>query len=290
MKIYYLDTSSIRMVGKRLKSLSESHYFSTSALTLIELLNGICKDDAEFSRRGSSIRNILQSKTAVNWDMPDRPMALCFDEIVRKGDFIEMRIDPLRAILDCLLSCKSRAEFIEREACLKLEHPLEYFSKFDDNFAGNYIEETSRGNREIRAAFDRAKAGEADSSIPSEVMAGSFHDFCVWWFTNTDRDFDFTVHGFATRLADIMGNKSETMIENLRGSYNGSIDIFMKALSKSAMLMTTNMSTPARNDAVDLGHFLYLKPGMTFISEDIKARDLAGLVNVKSISISELTE
>src|SRR5687768_10547003 len=91
MRVYYLDTSFIRRMGVRLSSWPGCAQSYTSALTIVELLNGIGRDEHEFGKRRSAIGAILAGRVGVNWQMPEIRLRCAFADLRKKYDIYEKR-------------------------------------------------------------------------------------------------------------------------------------------------------------------------------------------------------
>ena len=195
----YLDTSALRRLGRRsTKALGGTCY--TSALALLELLAKVKEDDQAYTRRRSVIVAVLAAPpSSVVWDFPDSRMTTCFSYVRETCTTTELRIEPLRRILECVRLHQVRTDFMNCEQALNLDFNFEYFEKLDREFGVQFRESTDKGNLDIRAAFN-AKATE-DRVVPDEVRAGSFRVFCEW-FRDTAKILNrsITVYALAHRV------------------------------------------------------------------------------------------
>jgi hypothetical protein len=83
----------------------------------------------------------------------------------------------------------------------------------------------------------------------------------------------------AEAVAGITGDTSETFIEELIRSYDGSIDAYLRALNCRHFEEVLGRA-PARNDAIDIAHFLYLVPEATLVTTDRSLAQLAARLEI----------
>lgn len=280
----YLDTSVLRGLGHRSTKALEGKCY-TSALALLELLAGVSKDDNSYTRRRAVIVAILNAPpTSVVWELPDTRLLMCFSYVRENCTTQELRIEPLRRILECVRANSNRAAFIRAEQALGLSFPIEFFEQLDREIGAEFRKSTEKGNSEIRAAFN---AQPVDNNIvPANILNGSFKDFCQW-FRDKEKvlNFSTTVFGLARRVVDLAPSLP---VEKVHDSYNGSIDVFVNAFSFASMTKTANMDLPGRNDALDLAHFLFLADGDALATNDGGMASIAEAIGVPVIGSSGL--
>jgi hypothetical protein len=280
----YLDTSVLRGLGRRATKVLDQGC-CTSALALLELLAGVRKDDKSYARRRAAILAVLDATPkSVIWELPDSRLTTCFALVRKTCTTIEQRIEPLRKLLDCVRLSPDRTAFAVCAEGLNLPFSIEFFEKLDGEFGVEFRKSTEKGNAEIREAFNRAPAG--GSIIPANIRTASFNEFCIWFRDQAALlNFSITVSGLARRVVEQVPSLPEGAVHD---SYDGSIDVFVNALSFVSMAMTANMDLPGRNDALDLAHFLFLEKGDTLATDDNKARAVAEAAGVRVIGSGNL--
>jgi hypothetical protein len=101
-----------------------------------------------------------------------------------------------------------------------------------------------------------------------------------WW---DDMSFRGTLHATADivrQLAKIAGHNLST--ENIRDSWVGDNDIYVRAATWCSDDALRSVRTPARNDGIDVLHFLYLEPGTILLSDDVRMLEIAEAVDVNT--------
>ena len=282
---WYLDTSSIRTTGKILTDLCSTHTCFTSAFTLVEMLNGLRKDNSEFDRRAGGIRNLIASTAQIEWILYEDKFALGFDALETE----EHRIESLQKLIDALIKSENLNAFEARLRDLNLPFGADYFERLDAQLGPGYIEGAVRGNPNVRDSFEREKNNPA-SLIPAHIRAGSYRDNLDYLLAMPNLNRGMTILAFAKHLAigTFDGSPKEADVERIFKSYNGKTEIFVRAYTHRSTLEMRDMSQPGKNEAADLAHFLYLRPGDGLITEDKKMRAAADAVGVPVVSAIEL--
>jgi hypothetical protein len=201
-----------------------------------------------------------------------------------------MRLDPLRQILDALAVHDTREAFLKAEAELPIAYHLEFFEHFDDMFGEQFRTATDGLNRDMRAVFDDARQ-KPSAVVPEAVRQGSFQAFCAWFRDKQPLvNRSITILALAQRAAGATTSATdERFVSELYKSYDRSIERFVDAFSYSSMSMASDMSSPGRNDALDLAHVLYLKDETELATEDGKLRSIAVAIGVRVCGADELT-
>lgn len=96
----------------------------------------------------------------------------------------------------------------------------------------------------------------------------------------------FVIVNALPRLLAIDATDDE--LTHIFDSYNGSLDVYVRALSYSTIGMAALQSRPARNDAADLAHLLYVSVDTEFATDDGALRALAEVAGVRVLASQEL--
>jgi hypothetical protein len=285
----YLDTSAIRGQGGAFDA-AGPRAFTASALTFVELLNGIGTDDTSYTRRRSAIRRVIEnSAIRVIWEFPDQRITNCFGELQRAYQFIEKRVPSLQDILRLVQQHEGRGDFLTAEQGANVEYHLDYFEHLDNAFGQPFRLATVDGNIQVRSMFDAARSLDSPV-VPSFIRQGSFRDFCLW-FRDQQRDLNraITIAALARRAAvQVDSSQPDLLVRRFYDTYDGSIDLFVDALSHATMSMMSDMTGPGRNDPIDLAHFLYLSQRAGLVTNDKKLTEIAISVGVTVFSTVEL--
>jgi hypothetical protein len=279
---FYLDTSYIRSIGKGIRTLPCLSDCFISVVTFIELLHDIRKSDRDYVQRRGYIKNAVELDIDVNWEMPELRIASGFDEFTVE----ERRVEYLKCIIKWVVESDTLEGFDAKLASVLLDFPLEYFEQYDSMFGMIYIPATENGNANIRDAFKREQQN-LNSVLPKELLS-SFPSF-VHWFEGKF-GFESSLYALCVNLArQIVDNPDGAFIERIGASYNKSIDVFIKAQNHSSTYDLLEMRKPARNDAIDLAHFLYLGPQTQLITRDEGMKGIASAIGI-SVSASPISE
>ncbi len=288
---YYADTSAIRAAGGSFASMLESNRLRTSVLTAIELLHGVTKSEDEFRRRRAGLRTL---NGWIDGRMPEQVIFSSFPALSVEFNFIEKRLGSLANILKALDQTDTLADFGHALAAATPEFSLDYFASYDQRFESIFGRCTEAGAQEARRLFEGHDASNVDpiGMIPSEVLAGSFADFCHWLLTDAISLNEYLVKmGLAAEATNLaIESPSNELIYRVCNSYNGIGYNFLKVLT---VKLTTQESTNQdchRNDGMDVAHFLYLCEGEVLVSEDSAQRELAARIGVRAITLNELRD
>nr|BDT33755.1 hypothetical protein MFMH1_34240 [Myxococcus sp. MH1] len=285
---YYLDTSAVRRFSSRLNQIeTPDRVFKTSALTVSELVNGILACDKEFKSRRAALTALLSLKSCeIEWTLPDRPLALCFSEIEKNYTFTDKRPSSLQQLAQCITTSSDRDDFKTKESKLKLDFGRPYFEEYDTNFGDALIQMNRQGNPQVRDAFEKAKAGQLVTQVPREILDAGYSKFCEWFSIECRKSNEsITIHGLALRAAnDVTSRPTEDFIGRIYNSYDGSIDAFISAFSKTAM----SIGTMGRNEALDLAHLLFVRKDWILVTNDKKMLNSARAVGLSTVTTSDL--
>jgi hypothetical protein len=277
-------------MGSRLSNWPHRDETYTSVVTIIELLNGIGKNPEEYRKRRSAIVGLFRAGTEIDWQLPEIRLRCAFEVLRSKYDIFEKRTECLRSILSCLGRSRSVDEFLLSETSLRLMYPLPYFAEFDERMSGDHIDAFKRWtplNRgelfqhestlQLLAIFDLP----ADATVKqlSERVAGS------------EFDFGLTIFAMSEKFSAEEDLATEEMQASIFNSYDGSIDIYIRALALQQWREVGLAHAPSRNTGVDLYHLLYLVSGTELVTADVamaRAAVAAGgrVANLKSLGVN----
>ena len=218
----YLDTSVIRRLGRQLAKTKQIDRTYTSALTLIELLNGVLASDKEFASRRAAACSIKEARVPVDWQLPDARLRCAFESMRAKYDIYEEAVRCLRELVNTLVRHESRAAFARSERGLRLENDLDYFARMDRRISETCLSAYRSRVAEIRAQFRQAGWGEflqylglaADLSLPQVASALAGSPF----------DCGFGLFAIATRFAN-EEERDDSYRDLLFTTYDGTLSL-----------------------------------------------------------------
>jgi len=267
--MYYLDTSTLRALGGKLSSIP-AESCKTSALALVEMLNGMRASEQDYRRRSSPIRAVMSLGMQVVWEMVYKRVARGFDDLVYPDD---AAIQALRGIVGAVQVAPSLELFM---AALPNEEDLQHFEQFDLNFAVGVAGSIGAANQDMKRHFLKEKHDGSGILDPS-LYNGSFAQFNKRFHAEHGTlNTELTKLALARTLASETGEAESSMFKR----YNGKLDTFIAALTHRSITYAVNMSGPARNDLHDDSHMLYIEPGDTMITEDAGLAKLCDAVGV----------
>lgn len=263
---FYLDTSAIRRLGARLESWPYINESYTSVLTLIELLNGVTRDEKEFAHRHSAISGILGGGVPIDWQMPQFRLRCAFPPLRARYDILETRTECIQKLLHCLVRCRSAEEFARTEKQLALEHGLRYFNEVDEGISQRFMEAARKWVPINRQNFTDPSMPEFLSMLGLPPTAS----IATMAAALGGSDFDFGMGLFAvTRQFASEGQQyTEEWHDELFRSYDGTIDLYFHAMSHQIWRENGRADMPGRNAGLDLEHLLYVTEGSTIVTTD----------------------
>ena len=253
--MYYLDTSAVRTLGKKLVDFSSQFPCMTSALTVMEIIAGIdLTSDNDFSLRKSALENLEKSQVRIKWVFHEQILSRAFG--LDDDKHYQMLGMKLRRIKNIVLNCQSRSKFLETLENKENRNIFDHFVAWDTHISNKYTEtewseiKTSLKKHQKIAVFDEdeiinmKKLGESLLGRHNELN----YSMSIW------------------SLASSVSGEPEPM--EAYNNYDQSIDIFVKAFSIQGAKDISQQRTPGRNDGADLYHLLYINEGDTLISND----------------------
>jgi hypothetical protein len=276
----YLDTSTIRSLGSALGGLGSGH--CTSVFCTIELLSGILDSEEQYYRRRAAIRTVLGSRISIDWDMPEAKLLHGFEYFRTRCRFEERRVPHLKLILQDVEASRSREELTGRLAKRPTTFGYEFFQAYDSALSGGFIQATVSGHTEIRRGYERSVE---KGQIPRGVRLRDFLEGLRQSHLN-DALMRYALVEVLSGLpgAEVPDSEKAEVFD----SYNGSLDVYVRALSHSSNEMASSASWPGRNDAADLAHLLYVAVGSPFATGDIRLANLARTAGARVVTSVEL--
>ena len=278
----YLDTSTIRSLSSALSRLGTGH--RTSAFAVVELLSEILDSDKEFRCRSAAIRALLGSPISIEWNMPEVKIAQGFEYFRTHRRFEERRVPDLKLILEEVEGSRSREDLTKRLAKRPLTFGYEFFRAYDNRLSSGFIEATVSGHTQIRDGYE---CSVEKGQIPRDVLLPDFlkHLRQSQPYLNDA----FTRYALVEVLSSLPGaDVSDLDKAEVFDSYNGSLDVYVRAFSHSSNERASSVSRPGRNDAADLAHLLYLDVGSLFATGDIPLANLARTAGACVVTSVEL--
>jgi hypothetical protein len=290
----YLDTSAVLRLGKILES-SAADQFTTSALTIVELISGSHSSPKQFRISRQALRRLTQGPVEVEWELPDAYMAKAFDWIIENYVLEERRMEALQRAAKCIIDSPDSASAEQMQAADLSPFTMRYWCEYDNEFGMAYTDAASAGHRVVKAAFDAAKR-DGSSDLPASALV-NFRAFCDWFaIEKRDVNFSATLAGLAAREASAISMMTgcasfdESQVAMIYESYNGSIDVFLDAFSFCSITDHRDRRQPARNDALDLAHLLYVQPGDLFVTADDRLGRVARIARAEVTSPEKAIE
>lgn len=262
----YLDTSIVRRLGTKLWDCPRAAESYTSVLTLIELMNGLCENEKQFRIRKSAIAGLMASEVAIDWQMPDVRLRCAFSELRPKYDIYEKRTECIQKLLTCLATCERPDEFRSKQAALGLEYGWEHFARMDEEISRGHINAAKKWVPYNREQFHHPATPEflAMFGLPpdapihqaAQVLGGSDFDFGLGLYALTKKFMaEEGLHGFEVH-------------DRLFRSYDGSVDLYIRAESHQIWRENGRNDMPGRNTGLDLTHLLYVAAGSYVVTTD----------------------
>jgi hypothetical protein len=256
---YYLETNALRQLSGKLDSLGKNCF--TSALSILELVSGISND--QFTIRQRTLKNIFLSNTIINWDLIEAAQAEAFPGVQYIND---NRPDSLKKLCQIIIDSNDYQE--SHDAALKLDHDFQFFRSLDKSYSDNFIQTTVAGNRKIKKVVEDSKNSFAGDLIYD--MAVQFQKKMQYDYKLNEAMILFVISENLSKAIRMNSNTGKTNHNNLYHSYNGKIDIFIKAFAAFCAKKSSEHNAPAKNDFIDLYHLSYLKDDSFQIVTDDK--------------------
>jgi hypothetical protein len=203
--------------------------------------------------------------------MPDVRLRCAFEPLRKKYDIFEKRTECLRNLLACLGLSTSVKEFARREHQLRLECGLDYFENLDDAISRTHIEATRRWVPYNRAQFSHPSTAQllAMFGLPPEASIRELNERMA----GSEFDFGLGIFALTEKFTSEEGEYSEEFHDELFRSYDGSIDLYIRASDFQLRREVGRADSPGRNTAADLTHISYVVPRASVATTDIGMRD-----------------
>jgi hypothetical protein len=261
---YYLDTNAVYNI-RNIPEPVLANCFS-SVMTLIELVSGI-KDRDSYQRRKAILSLILKYKLTIDWAMPEEIIFNSFD-VFEEYEFNELRTEELEKLIAFLVQSETY-ELYNASTIYNAEFGHSYFKSIDDSMSKRFIDSTNFGIKEMKNLLNSDQSNnklEYNGNSYNIDTTKALSDF----LTNfPEVNYAFTINALATMIFNLSKIEGFT-IEDVFGSYNGLVNIYISFMSKYSIYKLANQELPAKNDFIDITHILYMKNDLTtkVISDD----------------------
>lgn len=260
MPEYYLDTNAVRKLAPML---SEGVHNSvvTSILTIIELIGNI-KDEASFKRQKAILEKLVKGKFKIDPLLPVEVQMEAFN--------IHLNSDVSGQILDLmirLICFDSYENWVAFESAQE-PHPNTY----------EYVQITDK---------QQSFAQMLEKHFSADPPKMSINTFNETWDESQSRD------QILTRVVEYYIKKRKQMYPDLTDQirYDGSINLFMLVHAHYVDKKVAYHNKPGRNDFQDLMHLLYVRQGMTLVTDDRHFRENVNEVwSGRAITIGEFLQ
>jgi hypothetical protein len=260
---YYLDTGVLRRRSKKLIRSPLRHVAYTSAIALVELVAGVRRSEREFQKRKAAVEAVFAADLPVDWQFPEAKIACAYPRLREKYDIFETRCGSLQALVTALRTSRNVAQFSRRAEALDVPESLEFFERYDHEYAGDYVERAKRWPSESKMAFDPNSEPVRMLGLPPTVSHAEY----LRAFRSSGLSSLVMQYGAAMGVGENEGLLEESAHDELFQTYDGSIDAYFRALSWWNIEHALGR-TPNRNDALDLAHLVYLVPNATLVTTD----------------------
>jgi hypothetical protein len=279
----YLETSAVRALSGKSEQLISGQIF-TSVLTIFELLDGCCASESEYRKRNAALRTIFTAKTFIAMEMPDAAVAKSFTEITANYNIRNNYGEAIKRLAYYMLITPTAKQFNQQ-----IDNEPDWNRIYD---AYNKVVRCSITNAKTLRLFIRNgfESRSSDDLLSLRIAPGlpsikRFHEFI-----HGDINRGISIYVLSQIFSEKLGRGNDIEFRRkIFYSYNGSSEPYIRALSISLLERMERGETPARNDAFDLDHFAYLKPGTVLITNDKRMGTLAKKVGVKSVTSEEIT-
>lgn len=242
MPDYYLDTNAVR---KLTPMLSEGVHNSviTSIYTIIELIGNI-KDEASFQRQKAILEKLAKGMFKIDPLLPEEIQMVAFN--IHLSSDVSGQIIELMIRLICFDSYVNWMAFESAQE----PHPNIY----------EYVQITDK-----QKSFAQMLEKHF-SDVPPKM---SIKDFNETWDESQSRDH------ILTRVVEYYLEKRKQMYPDLADHirYDSSINLFMLVHAHYVDKKVAYRNKPGRNDFQDLMHLLYVRQGMTLVTDDRHFRE-----------------
>jgi hypothetical protein len=259
---YYFETNALYQLKNIDLSFQQEGFYS--AFGLIELIAGI--NPSDFEKRRAIIFNVEQSPLKFDGSMLEQKLFESFD-CLEDLDFKEQRTDDLLQIKNSLLNATDYESFIAECNFSERRFNFDHFKSLDSFFTSNFKLTTQSGMQMIKdSQLDGKPASLNLGGINYDLSTKKGIDFLL---SNSAINEFLTIHALAAAAQNnFLETPSEEQIDLLIKTYNGRLNIYVKAFSLYSKDQVILGSTPGKNDQQDLYHLYYLSTGQYILSND----------------------
>lgn len=260
---FYLETSTVRALGGKIRNLKDDREYFTSALSLVELLSAAQGSDRSYRAAKQILLAIEERKIPIDWTLPEGKLGNSFDYLLHK----EMRASDLAKIAETLRESDDHASFLKKEQDANLKYGLGFLCHYDNSFGIQFTKATIAGNKDIKDTISKQKG---DSIFPQEELDLPIKDFCKllnskYFELNKSLSVWAIAGVMATWIEDPVTDETTAKIYN---SYNWQTERHIIAYTYYCTEKTGTQDQPGRNDHLDLSHFMYLGWDDILVSND----------------------
>lgn len=276
-KQFYLDTSALLGLGTTLRTLRTASDSYTSIIAAIEIVAAIRADQSAYRRGRAILCVLLDSPIVVVETLPEEIIFNAFPVLHEKFTFDASRTDLLKALVLAIADAECLSEF---EAVLSskswLMEAMIDFERYDLEAGEHYASASARGHAKSREAYKLCEQGM--EVLPEELGIPIDASYADYWRLMHEQGIhtNIGILAQAELFAERCGlpdpkDASVTIAE----SYDGSIDPYFVASSFVDSQRAARQEPAARNDGIDLMHFVYLVPGVELVCDDRRMRATA---------------
>ncbi len=252
---YYLETSSLRqLISKANNEFIKKSTF-TSILALMEIASGITNEKS-FQLRKAILSKFLNSKITLCVTLPE---TLYFNAFGFNLNDKEMT-DGIGRILFKLIETDTYKVFIDQIENSDDKDQFTFLREFDSRppiiFRENFSDQ-----------IDQARKGPGFQALKKEFSKRWNSKDPIFAEEFCDTIIDHYVVGLYNDQSEIAPNRIRS-IDEIKKSYDHSIDIFLIISSLFSDQRISHGSLPAKNDYFDLSHTIYLSNLSTKIVTD----------------------
>ena len=260
---YYLETSSVRSAGRRLGDIRCMADCFTSAFVLFEFITEITKSEREFNVRKACIVSLLDSGIHIELLLDTDRLKAAFPILGHKPD----HIGTFWRVLECVKDTKSISEFERLVADRQLTDYLERLERehADIVVAAMKIREDGGLQEPGLEIIEKYRPG-ATKKEKRKLLKRGRDITTAYWSASGNR---YLIEALAyICAAQSIPDATEDDVERTAASYNGSVDVFIRAWGHALDECQFGGYTPDENDFADLLHLMYLSDEDVLVSEE----------------------
>lgn len=239
--MHFFETNTIRSLGSDLIRFE----FKTSHLCLVELLTGM-KNEKEFSIRKKCLARIKEAECIIDPMLPEYKLFSAFGFNVKEKN--ENIFNGTKELIDYILSLDQFNP--------PIEHPhLSVLHQYDKNASNGWRNAINKRIKNKREAYSTKENSE---------------EFILRWESDTNNL--FYLNQYINFYSEILyrhdiWKTGRTPIQ-IAKNYDGSINRYLMAMGYYVDDKVLNNKLTAKNDYLDINHFMYLKDDETIVTNN----------------------